>query len=456
MHKIKHLYWRAGFGLSPQEWTERQNWTIRRSVDQLFAKAETVEALEAPAPVTDDPNRMNEEQAAELRKKERSRVNELNVEWLERMGSPAHSALLERTSLFWHGHFACRTVVGEWAVNQLNTIRQHALGNFRDLLLAIAKDGSMIRYLNNQQNRKQKPNENFARELLELFTIGRGHYTEQDIKEAARAFTGWSSTLKGEFVFRTRFHDFGRKTFFGKTGNFNGEDIIDIILEREETAYFIAKKIYRYFVNDQVDENIVREMAQIFYQSDYDIGTLLRGVFESDWFYSRENRGVKIKSPVELMAGMIRALNIQFEQKIGPLIVEKTLGQILFNPPNVAGWPGGKSWIDNATLMFRLNLIGVLFGASEINMRERTDLEATSRSRQNKRLAAKLDLAPFGEWLETANPESTFRQLSDFFLQTEPTVDYKTSSRFLLKNNPDNLLKTMILRLLSLPEYQMC
>ena len=318
MEKIKHLHWRAGFGLSPKEWSERKNWSVRKAVNFLFKEARQAREIEAPELVAANPIGMNEEERRERRKKERQRVIEINVEWLERMGSPDSPALLERMSLFWHGHFACRTTNGALAANQLNTIRTHALGNFRDLVLAIAKDPSMIRYLNNQQNRKQKPNENFARELMELFTIGRGNYTEQDIKEAARAFTGWSSNLAGAYVFRPGQHDFGTKTFFGKTGRFNGEDIIDLILERRETAHFIATKVFRYFVHEQVNEARVQELADTFYEANYDISTLMRSLFESEWFYDTAYIGAKIKSPTELMAGMIRALNVQFKQKTGP------------------------------------------------------------------------------------------------------------------------------------------
>ncbi|MDV7393426.1 DUF1800 family protein, partial [Arthrospira platensis SPKY1] len=155
---------------------------------------------------------MNEERKQELLDKERQLVFSLNAKWIHRMASPVASPLLERAALFWHGHFACTSNLGLLASGQLSTLRRHALGNFRDLTLAMARDAAMIRFLNNQQNKKEQPNENFARELMELFTIGRGHYTEQDVKEAARAFTGWSSNLRGEFVFRKFQHDYGAKT----------------------------------------------------------------------------------------------------------------------------------------------------------------------------------------------------------------------------------------------------
>ncbi|MEL6926092.1 MAG: DUF1800 family protein, partial [Bacteroidota bacterium] len=234
--KIKHLYCRAGFGVHPKKWPALQQQAVEKIVDSLVQEAKQAGVLTAASAYDRlSPNefrKLSDQQKAELRREDRKLVAQQNVEWLLRMADEKSSPLLERMTLFWHGHFACITRASKLANAQLNAIRQHALGNFRDLVMAIAKDPSMIRFLNNQQNRKQQPNENFARELMELFTIGRGHYTEQDIKEAARAFTGWSSTLRGEYVFRQRQHDEGTKNFMGRSGNFNGDDIVNILLER--------------------------------------------------------------------------------------------------------------------------------------------------------------------------------------------------------------------------------
>src|SRR5262249_34193319 len=188
----------------------------------------------------------------------------------------------------------------------LDVIRRNALGNFGDLLKEVSKSAAMLFFLNNQQNRKDHPNENFAREVMELFTMGRGNYTEQDIKEAARAFTGWGANAGGEFVFRKFQHDTGEKTVLGKSGNFDGDNIIDILIENKQTARFITRKIYRYFVNDEVNEAIVDKLANKFYQSNYDISELMKEIFSSDWFYDPKNIGSRIKSPVELIVGIRR------------------------------------------------------------------------------------------------------------------------------------------------------
>jgi uncharacterized protein (DUF1800 family) len=186
----------------------------------------------------------------------------------------------------------------------LHVIRQNALGSFRTLLHGVSKSAAMLKFLNAQQNRKDHPNENFAREVMELFTLGRGNYTENDIKEAARAFTGWSANLQGDFVFRRFQHDNGSKTVLGKTGNFTGEDVLDILLEKKGTAAYITQKIYRFFVNEAVDKEKADWLSARFYQSDYNIGQLMKDIFTSDWFYEAKNIGTRIKSPIERWQNM--------------------------------------------------------------------------------------------------------------------------------------------------------
>jgi len=359
-------------------------------------------------------------------------------------------------SLFWHGHFACRILNSRLAAAELNILRKHGLGKFRDLVLTIARDPAMIRYLNNQQNKKKKPNENFARELMELFTIGRGQYTEQDVKEAARAFTGWSSNLQGEFVFRANQHDYGSKVFFGKSGNFDGTDIIDLILERRETAEFLTAKIYRYFVNEHLDKEIVRELAAEFYRSDYDIGRLMRTIFSSDWFYRSENIGARIKSPVELLAGMIRSLGLTLDQPLALLPVQKALGQVLFNPPNVAGWPGGKSWIDNSTLMLRLNLSTYLARAEELSFRPKADLTESMPAGRIGRLRASVDWPSLAGLIHDEHPPAAAEALAGYFLQVPSPVEPAIWTRVVENNTGEDQLRRLTGAVMALPEYQVC
>ncbi len=457
MEKIQHLYWRAGFGLSPREWKEKQGLSLQQAIDGLFREAGADEPVEAPPPPSETPSRnMSEEQKKKLQEQERESLSQLRRDWMKRMASPRYSPLMERMSLFWHGHFACQTFSGTLALQQLRTIRRHAFGKFGGLLLAIARDPAMIRYLNNQQNHKDKPNENFARELMELFTIGRGHYSEQDVKEAARAFTGWSSNLQGIYTFRAQAHDYGSKTFFGRTGPFDGSDIIDIILEKRETARFITRKIYRYFVNEQVDETLVDELSRRFYDSGYDIGSLMRAIFESDWFYEPRNIGVRIKSPVELVAGIMRTLDVRFIDDKALVFLQRALGQVLYNPPNVAGWPGGKSWIDNASLMMRLNLVGYLFQLSEFSFRVKDEPEAAQRENAMRRLDATMDMEPLMQLLKGVPREGYFERFAGYLLQARPRISSGMLKPFTAQGSDWDYARTLAIRLMSMPEYQMC
>ncbi|MCB0556791.1 MAG: DUF1800 domain-containing protein [Phaeodactylibacter sp.] len=457
MEKIQHLYWRAGFGLSPREWNAKQNLNLQQAIDELFREAGADWPVEAPPPPSERPARgMSEEQKKQLQEQERESLSQVRKDWLKRMASPRHSALMERMSLFWHGHFACQTFSGTLAFQQLRTIRKYAFGKFGDLVLAIARDPAMIRFLNNQQNHKDKPNENFARELMELFTIGRGHYTEQDIKEAARAFTGWSSNLQGIYTFRPQVHDYGSKTFFGQSGAFDGTDIIAMILEKRETAQFITRKVYRYFVNEKVDEALVEDLSRRFYDSDYDIGQLMRTIFESDWFYAPHNIGVKIKSPVELVAGIMRTLDVRFIDDKALVFLQRALGQVLYHPPNVAGWAGGKTWIDNATLMMRLNLVGYLFQLSEFNFRVKDEPEAAMGGKALRRIDATVDLEPLMQLLEGVPPEHYSERFASYLLQARPQLSTSLLNGYTSHNSNWDYARTLAMRLMSLPEYQMC
>ena len=444
---IQHLFSRAGFGMSPGEWQKWQQAAASSAVDHLFEMAGNAVLLPEPAWVKEDLMGLEREKIEELLKEGRQQVIQLASDWLHRMADPGQPALLEKMTLFWHGHFACESKTGLVAVKQINTLRTHALGNFKTLVLAIARDAGMIRYLNNQQNRKQKPNENFARELMELFTIGRGHYSEQDVKEAARAFTGWSSDPQGNFVFRERAHDTGSKTFMGRTGNFDGSDVIEILLERPETAQFITRKILRFFVTENPAADQINHFSNLFFRSGYDIKALMRAIFESDWFYAPEQMGRQIKSPVVLLAGMLRAVNGAISDSRQSLFVMRSLGQTLFRPPNVAGWPSGKNWINNASLQLRLNLAAGLLSQAELDLNAPKDLEAEKGEAIARRLQADVDLQPLSKATENMSPEARWQYLQNYLLQGR-TVDWPEASTASLQHQ--------LIAIMSLPEYQVC
>lgn len=450
LNNIKHLYQRAGFGATPEEWRQAQTSSLEATLEKLFTEAKSA----PPLTVVSFEEAVGDTMT-DRRKAGRLLAQQYRQEWFDRMADPTESALLERLTLFWHDHFACRTVLGHIAIKQLNTLREHALGSFRDLCLAMARDPSMIRYLNNLQNKKNSPNENFARELLELFTIGRGHYTEQDVKEAARAFTGWGATYnnyKGEFRFRAREHDYGEKTFFGQTGRFNGEDIIKIILDRRASADFLVRKFWDYYVSAPVDEQILETLSRTYYESDYNTEALLRSMFGSSWFYEARFQAGQIKSPVVLLTGIRRTLAVEFDQPRAQARLLQALGQAVFNPPNVAGWPGGRQWIDNSTLMLRLNIGASLLSKRELNL---PGLEIDSNPTK-RRLAAVIKLEPLLAILPGGDLATDFTFLTDYLLPGPVRLKIDRLAALVDGAEGEERLRRMLLVLFSLPEFQTC
>ena len=284
--------------------------------------------------------------------------------WANRMVTTPRP-LEEKMTLFWHGHFA--TSEGKvrdyrLMLAQNRMLRRLATGNFRDLLLGIMRDPAMLVYLDNGQNVKDHPNENFGRELLELFTMGVGNYTERDIREASRAFTGWTNDVTS-FRFDSTLHDDGPKEFLGRQGRFGGEQLIDIILDQPATAEFIASKIYRFFVREDISMPMRKALGELLAESGYEIRPLLKTIFRSRDFYSSLSVGTQIKGPVQLVVSTYRKLGVRRSPTV-PDFNQLTgrLGQSLLYPPNVAGWEGGRTWITPASLLDRGNLMrSVLF-----------------------------------------------------------------------------------------------
>ena len=284
--------------------------------------------------------------------------------WAERM-LDTNRPLEEKMALFWHGHFAtAENKVRDYRkmLLQIDMFEQNATGNFGDLLVSVAQDPAMLYYLDAGVNLKGAANENFAREVMELFTMGVGNYTEQDVREAARAFTGWNFDNL-DFVVNGTQHDDEPKTFLGRTGNFGGVDVLDIILEQPATAEYIAAKVYRFFVRDDLSPELVTELGAILRENDYELRPLLTTLFLSRDFYSDASYGAHIKGPVEHVVTMLKHLGAEDVPGI-PDFNRATiaLGQHLLNPPSVAGWAQGKSWITPAFLQERGNVaFDVLF-----------------------------------------------------------------------------------------------
>lgn len=469
--QTQHLFWRAGFGASPSEIQQAALQPIATLVRQLLKDSQSVNQL---ASVQAEPHlelkamkkqlrgpEMSKEERREalkeLQTERRETIGQLNNDWVAQMAQGS-GALREKMTLFWHNHFACRSKMTTFVQQQNNTLRQYALGNFGDLLMAISKSAAMLQFLNNQQNRKQSPNENFARELMELFTLGRGHYTEQDVKEAARAFTGWGFNLQGEFVFRENQHDDELKTILGQTGRFKGEDVIKMLLSTPQTAQHIAAKVYRYFVNERPNQAHIAEMAQRFYTSNYDIADLMQHVFTANWFYDEANMGAQIKSPVALLVGMKRQLGLDFGDKKPVLYVQKTLGQILFFPPNVAGWPGGQSWIDSSTLLARLQLPRVVLGNENLDLRVKDNGDDNEEKIQRKEgFTVKMNWEAFARTFENYPDHALPQVLASYLLQVAINQpDLMRVCAAIKANNRAELVKKLTIKLLSFPEYQVC
>jgi uncharacterized protein (DUF1800 family) len=270
----------------------------------------------------------------------------------------------EKMTLFWHGHFATsfekvRMPYFLWLQNE--TLRQNAMGNFNSLLIAVAEDPAMLLYLDGARSNKNRPNENFAREVMELFTLGEGNYTEHDIQQAAKAYTGWGlSRDRLHYEYHPGNHNLGPETVFGQTGSFSGEDVLNMICAKPQCARFIAERIWRYFVQDQPPPAIVDALATEFHNKGMDIRHLMNVIFHSREFYAPDVIRSQIKSPVQWLIAATHQLQAPLPTQPMTLVMLRQLGQELFNPPNVKGWDGGIAWITTNNLLDRYNFAAAL------------------------------------------------------------------------------------------------
>lgn len=368
----RHLLARTGFGPTSTEVADYARLDRTAAVQKLLDGVNATATTPAPAWVTQDlPERsrdMSDEERKALREQQRDLGIELRSWWYtELLTTP--SPLTERMTLFWHNHFVSALQKVKLPVlmyRQNVLLRREAVGNFGRLLHEVARDPAMLVYLDGVQNRKGQPNENFAREVMELFTLGEGHYSEQDIREAARALTGMSvDRASGDYRFRPALHDDGAKTVLGQRGRFDADAFLDLILSRPETAEFVTAKLWREFISPEPDPVLVKRWARQFREANYELRPLLRTMLSSDAFYAADHRGVLVKSPVELSVGTLRQFGITPPDWKPLLAVNRALGQDLFNPPNVKGWPGYTDWINTQTLLARKQLLARVFRAAD-------------------------------------------------------------------------------------------
>lgn len=482
--EARHLLLRAGFGGTPDQIRALVNMGPEAAVDLLLNDAPT-ESFPDPtladfsdgviAELTREERmayqlarqNQDEEAIAEFRRRrtlmersDRDQMRDMQRWWLARLiRSPR--PLQEKMTLFWHGHFATshRTIENSFQMFQQNLMfRRNALGNFGDLLFGIIRDPAMIRYLNNDRNRKGAPNENLAREIMELFSLGEGHYEEEDIKEGARALTGY--TVEGNaFTFNERVHDSENKRILGASGTLDGDDFVKAILARRACSEFLALKLYRYFVRhpsedapeDRTVQTVVRGIASELLRARYNVKPALRTMLLSHHFYDPSNRGTQIKSPVELVVGSVRSL----ETPVRDLAVLNDalglMGQQLFFPPNVAGWAGGRTWINTSTLFIRQNVLNFLLtgktptGFDPLANKEAYDPTSLLRDLERSDPGAQRDRA------------KVVRYLLAFTLGDDASASRQAA---LMSFGGDRLtpdvLTGMLALITAMPEYQLC
>ena len=372
-----HLLRRAGFGGSPDEIARFARMRPHDAAESLihFPDTSSLPAPDDVMPYPIAPARLLMQGMSDMQKRDFAKARRieavasilsLHAWWLNRMlATPA--PLQEKMTFFLHGHFTTAAIEkGVWpnlVLEQNQLFRQYALGNAHDLTLAVSKDPAMLLYLDNAENNKSHPNENYARELMELFTLGLGNYTEEDVRQSARAFTGWTIDRRtGEFFFNPRTHDDGTKTFLTHTGNYDGSDIVDIIYRQRACERFWASALLSNFVYNDPEPELIDAVANVFSRNHFELAPTMSVLLQSNVFYSPRAYRALVKSPVEFVIGAHKALGLT-QIVAGTPAALRAMGQILFHPPNVAGWPGGTNWLTSQMLIARENFVTRLVNA---------------------------------------------------------------------------------------------
>ena len=492
-----HLAARAGFGESPsrlEQWTQQG---MEATIQQL---------LHPDNDTTPPPTSLVPDQFAELREQVRDATSPDEkmqarralrqatnqqlydlINWWTRRMLTTPAPLVEKMTLFWHGHFATsglkvRSPYKLWQQNE--TFRHYALGNFGTLTKAISRDPAMMVYLDLQTSRSEHPNENFARELMELFTLGEGNYSEPDIKESARAFTGYRIDRFEEFRFVRNQFDGGAKTFLQQIGNWNGDQIIDIILKQPAAAKFISNKLWKFFAYEDADSQLIDKLAELFRQN-YEIRPLLETIFSSEEFYSPRAQDAIVKSPVQYVVESGRTLGVNLPGGRTLFAVYRRMGQVPFYPPNVKGWEGGKSWISTATLTFRYQLARQLVLGIRLVNEQPAKAPLPSPTTQSSPLAQASPAAQTTPMTQTASltaqnavrlpalqvdqlvtaedrkdPEAAVRKIYARAFQTTPNPQLFDRILDVAKLKPlplaDDAIRDLVVLMMMTPNYQVC
>jgi uncharacterized protein (DUF1800 family) len=420
-----HLFRRAGFGATWAELNEAVNRDPSDVVADMVAVAE-------PESFVAEMKGLVQASLAT------GNVKRLSAQWVYRMlGTPA--PLLEKMTLFWHGHFATsasKVEDAELMQRQNDLLRQDALGDFSKLVLEISRDPAMLLYLDSATNRKAHPNENYAREIMELFCLGEGNYTEQDIRELARCFTGWE-IKRNKFRFNRYQHDGGTKMVLGNRGQLTGEEGVAIVVSQETAPEFIVAKLFRFFIMDepQAPQELIGPLAREMRENEMQIAPTVRRMLSSNLFFSPHARGRKIRSPVELGVGFLRCLEGSTDAYQLADSLEQ-LGQGLYYPPSVKGWDGGRTWINSSTLLGRANLIHRLLSGGKTRFGKTTIAEYLESNGIDSpdQLIERLETALFAVQI----PRSATEQIVELY-----------------SGNPDGRVRNAVHVLCTLPEFQL-
>lgn len=382
--RVAHLLRRAGFGATQAELDEYAALGFQGTLDRLLAP-ESVDDSALEVRIADLTPRPDDPDA-------RKKIEPAKFLWFSRM-LYTRRPLLEKLALFWHGHFATANSKVRDALlmlGQIQLFRTDGLGSFETLLQRVTRDPAMLIWLDNRQNRKSGPNENYAREVMEMFTVGIGQYTEQDVKEAARAFTGYTLDKNKAFVFNRQTHDAGDKTFLGETGAFDADDILHRLVNHPATARSISTKLFTYFVHDDPEPATVDRLAATFTGSGFEVRAVLRDLFSGPEFLSPRAFHAVVKQPADFVVGSLKALEVQ---NVGPDVTQalRRMGQDLLNPPNVGGWVGGQAWINATTLFERFNFANKLATARDDARPYFTDVPGPLRARGLQTAEAMVD-----------------------------------------------------------------
>jgi uncharacterized protein (DUF1800 family) len=473
-----HLLNRAGFGGTTLEIDKLADLGHEQAVAYLVDYEKIADDTPDPPWAKPDPERAqrflearrgSEEERRKLQREmqqtERQHMIELRAWWLHRMAKGPRP-FQEKMVLFWHGHFATsvekvRESYLMWRQNEL--FRREATGNWLELLIEVARDPAMLVWLDQAQSRKEHPNENFAREVMELFALGEGHYSEKDITEAARALTGWAYDRPAQkFIERPFWHDRGEKTIFGKTGNFDGEDFLQMVVEQLQSARFITAKLWNFFAGEMPSDDLDTALAASFRRAGNNFKPVLREMFLSEEFYSPTIIRNQVKSPVQWLVGSVRVLERELPPPMACFALTRNLGQDLFAPPNVKGWDGGLSWITTNNLLARYNEAATLVNGDAtamggMNLANNPNVNMMVERRLRNSPIGRVDVDKLFSANERSNKEALVSALERRLLQDKLKPKQETALRDFLdsKSELDNeTVRNAIRMVMSTPEYQ--